>query len=590
MKKIYIFLILVLGFVLGGCGGNKTTFESYIDKINIPTEVEGELFLPAQVNTDGKHDIYWNSSDNSVIKVSNNNIITRDDGLLYYTTTIKQKSEDIKVTLTMTLEVKELGSTTKDYIIVVLGEKEIEQEDQDVVDLTFLAVNDFHGAVIHKNCGLSVLGNYIINEKNKHKNSTVIISSGDMFQGSAISNMTQGAVMVEAMNEIGFDAMCMGNHEFDWGIDLIKNYNNKTSNPVANFPIICCNIYDKKTNKPVDWCQPYTIVERSGIKVGIIGAMGYGLESSIAQNRIAPFEFMEPVALIQKYTKYLRENKDCDIVVLTIHDNTSGIINHTLADLSGVYQLDAVFNGHTHSTYAGETLGTDNIRMPYVQSGCYGKAVGKIVLTYDKTKNAVIECSAENVRMSPTICDSNEKLDQIIKKYDDITAPIAGEVLGIAGTTIDQPKCARWAVDVIQKYSGCQVGFINNGGIRKGAFPIGMGEEVKVSKIWDIMPFDNKVKTCVMTAYDCVRAYNSYDMLHSGNCYVDGNDNFVLNGKVCDPNELITVAAVDYVFDKPDFPFLGGTNQIDTGDLFRDYLIQAVRDECKGGNKWQCAR
>ena len=75
-------------------------------------------------------------------------------------------------------------------------------ENQETVKFTFFALNDFHGSVINDNGGMSVIGNYIISEKNKYPDTTVVLSSGDMFQGSAISNMTQGGVVVECTHSV----------------------------------------------------------------------------------------------------------------------------------------------------------------------------------------------------------------------------------------------------------------------------------------------------------------------------------------------------------------------------------------------------
>ena len=79
--------------------------------------------------------------------------------------------------------------------------------------------------------------------------------------------------------------------------------------------------------------------------------------------------------------------------------------------------------------------------------------------------------------------------------------------------------------------------------------------------------------------------YYSNDVLHSDNVEVI-NGKLYFNGKECSDTDKFTVAAVDYIFDKENFPFLKAENQATTGELFRDYLIQAVKDQCKNGDKW----
>lgn len=577
MKKILIYVIVLFTFFLTGC---SNPFDKYVKLVEVPTEVSDTFYLPTQVINDENHDIYWTSSNPDIIKISNSNII-QIEGLLYYTVSVSPSSIDTKVVLTMTLEVVNKGTITKEYEVTVL---KMDMTKQDEIEFTFFSLNDFHGTVIDDNGGISVIGNYIINEKNKFPETTIIVSSGDMFQGSAISNMTQGGVVVEAMNEIGFDAMAVGNHEFDWGIDVIKQYNNKTSEVKSNFPIICANIYEKATDKPVDWCDPYVIIEKAGIKIGIIGAIGSELESSIATAMVAPYEFKDPLPIVKEYTKKLRTELNCEIVVLAIHDNTLGT-NQIFADLTGDYQIDAVFNGHTHSTYAGDTMGSDNTIMPYIQSGSYGSNIGKIVIKYNKVNKKIVEGSSENIKVSKSLSSTNSKLDEIVNKFNEKIKDVSEEVLGIAGTNIDQITCARWAVNVIRDYSGCEIGFINNGGIRNGAFPIRNNENITVGKVWEIMPFDNFVKTCTMTVDLVIEAYYANDVLHSDNVEVKNGELYV-NGVKCNGDETFTVAAVDYIFDKTNFPFLKADNQATTGELYRDYLIQAIKDECKNGEKW----
>lgn len=578
MKKVLLIICFIFTILLVGC--NKTN--NYIEKIIVPTEVTENFYLPAVVSNDGKHDIYWKSSNPDVIKISNSNIV-EINGLNNYSVTVKRLLEDVKVTLTMTLEIVGQDPIEKTYEVVVL---KMNIENEETVKFTFFALNDFHGSVINDNGGMSVIGNYIISEKNKYPDTTVVLSSGDMFQGSAISNMTQGGVVVECMNEIGFDAMAIGNHEFDWGIDVIKNYNNKTTDVKAEFPIICCNIYEKATNKPVDWCEPYVIVEKAGFKIGIIGAIGSSLESSIATNMVAPYEFVDALPLVREYTKKLRTELGCEIVVLSIHDNTTGL-NQMIADYTGDYQVDAVFNGHTHSTYAAETMGSDGLMMPYIQSGSSGSSIGKITITYNRITKRIEECSSENIKVNKSLSSENAKINEIINKHNEKISVISDEIIGVAGKGIDRVDGAMWAANVIQKYSGCEIGFINGGGIRNAAFPIQMNQNITVGLMWEMMPFDNFVKTCTMTTSQIIDIYQGIDILHSDNIEVI-NGELYYNGRKCASNETFTVAAVDYIFDKPEYPFLESQNQQTTGVLFRDYLIQAIKDACKDGNKWVC--
>jgi 2',3'-cyclic-nucleotide 2'-phosphodiesterase/3'-nucleotidase len=94
-----------------------------------------------------------------------------------------------------------------------------------IVRLDILAINDFHGALAaaDRNPGAAALAAYLKAERAKNPAGTLVLSAGDMFQGSPDSNLLYGKTVVAFMNEVGFDAMALGNHEFDWGLDILRS-------------------------------------------------------------------------------------------------------------------------------------------------------------------------------------------------------------------------------------------------------------------------------------------------------------------------------------------------------------------------------
>lgn len=443
--------------------------------------------------------------------------------------------------------------------------------------LTILALNDFHGNVIDENGGLSRIGNFLIKEKNKA--TTTILASGDMLQGSALSNLTQGKVVLDVMGYIGFDAMTIGNHEFDWGIETISSLSE-----YAEFPFLAANIYDKRTNERVEWAKPYTTFTRDNLKIGVIGIIGKTLTEDISPTIISNYEFKDEYVIVKEMARVLRVDEQCDIVILSAHNNTKSD-NQAYADLSGDEQIDAVLNGHTHTNYHGEILGKDGIRMPYVQSASTGQYIGKIELTLENKK--VVDGSATNIRVSKVLADENTKINEIINGYNEDILEITSEVLGTAGVTIDRSRATSWAPDVIKYYTNKDVALINTGGIRSNAFPISADEAITVGKVWEIMPFDNVVKTVNMKASDVVGASPAGIQL-SSNAKINNNILYIDNVAI-DKDAIISVATIDYLFDNTSYGFLDGTDQVNTGILFRDLLIDYIKEFCSGGDKFYAA-
>jgi 2',3'-cyclic-nucleotide 2'-phosphodiesterase/3'-nucleotidase len=209
-------------------------------------------------------------------------------------------------------------------------------------------MNDLHGAVeTSATQNLARTATYLKNQKAANPD-TLIIANGDMFQGTALSNYFLGQPVVDFMNEVGFDQLNVGNHEFDWGIDFLDRYwDGDLTNGEADFPLVSANIVHKTTRKPLTYSSPYSIVELPHIKVGIIGVIGSTLTSSISYSRVADYEFLDQVTTVAKYAKELRTQQSVDFVIVNIHLQGDAS-NRSLASLVGDERIDLIINGHTH--------------------------------------------------------------------------------------------------------------------------------------------------------------------------------------------------------------------------------------------------
>ena len=143
-------------------------------------------------------------------------------------------------------------------------------------EIKIYSLNDFHGMIFSDNSGsgISKIGDFLVNQK-KENDCVIVLSAGDMFQGGSVSTLTKGEALVEAMNIIGFDAMTIGNHEFDWGIETILKYNDyNQDNGELNCKFIISNIIDKSLNEKPEWALPYTTFIKNGLKIGVLGIIG----------------------------------------------------------------------------------------------------------------------------------------------------------------------------------------------------------------------------------------------------------------------------------------------------------------------------
>ena len=217
-----------------------------------------------------------------------------------------------------------------------------EQEDK-IVNIELFALNDFHGNVKDSDTGLGISKTATLLKKYPtNVNNALYVSQGDMWQGSAESNMTRGQLVNDWMNQLGFTSMTLGNHEFDWDSSFVR-----TNSNLASFPYLGINIYDRSTNKRVDYCDASTVIDKNGAKIGIIGAIG-DCYSSISASKVQDIYFKvgdELTSLVKNEAIRLRNEEKCDFIIYSLHEDDE---NYNI-ELSNY--VDLVLEGHTHQNY-----------------------------------------------------------------------------------------------------------------------------------------------------------------------------------------------------------------------------------------------
>lgn len=440
-----------------------------------------------------------------------------------------------------------------------------------VDQLNIYYLNDFHGAILEdgSDMGLAKIGNLILDEENNHPDNTIFIGGGDFLQGTLISNYFDGSSTMDVFNHLGLDAFTIGNHEFDWGIDVVTNFRDPSSGSLqVDFPLLGANIFYEGTHTRPDFIDPYTVIERGNLKIGVIGVMGSGLESSIANSRITGYYFDDPVYWTAYYAEQLRTVEHVDVVLAEIHDNgVSSGYNQQMSALTGDQRIDAVFNGHSHSTYA-QYITRTGVRLPYLQSGSSGTNLGKVTLTLNENKQ-VTEAYVENMTSSSDarLRTANAAIESLIQTYVAQIEPLLNEVIITSGEYMSTSALTNYMAELIRLASDSDVGFHNSGGTRDY---ISSGEDITVAKLYSIFPFDNRIKTTYLTGAQIKAFMNS--------TYGSYNSTRVPN-MVFEDDVYYKAATNDYVFDSPTNPFVTGINTEDTGILIRDVLEQVLRNQ-----------
>jgi 5'-nucleotidase len=173
---------------------------------------------------------------------------------------------------------------------------------------------------------------------------TLLVDSGDMFQGTPYFNLYKGEAEILAMNKLGYDCGTMGNHDFDGGIDNFLLQMSK-----ANFPIVVCN-YDFLDTPLEDKIPPYVVVKKGKVKIGIIG-VGIELQGLVPADLYGNVKYSDPVAIVNRHARYLKHSRHCDLVICLSHlgysYDSNKISDKKLAENS--FDIDVILGGHTHT-------------------------------------------------------------------------------------------------------------------------------------------------------------------------------------------------------------------------------------------------
>ena len=269
--------------------------------------------------------------------------------------------------------------------------------------LDFFNINDFHGSIENSSSqgepGLSKLATYIKQQRAKNEDGFVLTSSGDMWQGSALSNIFKGAIVNEWMSYIGFDCMTLGNHEFDWGVDrIISNMED------MNFPVINCNVEEKELAKPVDWIEDTAMINVKGLNIGFIGAIGEGQGGDILASISYNLNFPDPSDYAVNAAKKLKK-EGADLIVYLLHDSCE-----TITDTVASY-MDVIFCGHTHD---GENEMVNGV--PAVQAYSNGKDISHVKLTYNTSTKSITYNTHEIVDLRRLNLPNDADTDAIINR------------------------------------------------------------------------------------------------------------------------------------------------------------------------------
>ena len=212
-------------------------------------------------------------------------------------------------------------------------------------------------------------------QRKEHPKNLLLFDSGDFSQGSSYYTMFKGDVEVGLMNRMGYDAVTIGNHEFDFGLENMARVFK-----MAKFPIVCAN-YDFTGTVCEGLVKPYVVLKRNGVRVGVFG-LGAKLQGLVSGKNCVGVKYLNPAEVTRKMVDILRNQEKCDVVICLSHlgwDISDYSDEELIPDTRGI---DIVLGGHSH-TFMKEVQYLKNLDGKQVaddQNGKHAALVGKLVV------------------------------------------------------------------------------------------------------------------------------------------------------------------------------------------------------------------
>ncbi len=374
------------------------------------------------------------------------------------------------------------------------------------LELTILYTNDIHAQVRPMQApwleGQPRVGGFahvatLVSRYRETRSNVLFLSAGDVMTGPPISRLTKGEAIFDLMNVMGYDAMCLGNHEFDQGWrNTVRRINQ------ADFPVLAANIFFKGTEIP--FTMPCTILQRGPVRIGIIGVLGRtaALET-INRRLVTALEFRDQTGIVREWVAKLRPH--VDVLILLAHEGVAGMqssnaesapqreLTKDIEVASAVPGIDVLITGHAHRGVEVPIAipGTSTL---LVSTYGLGTRLGRLTLTLDPRTRTITGHEGVLIPVLSDRIPADPVVAARIAYWEKKVAAITGEVIG--RSTIDltrnyygESPLGDLTADAIREAAHADIAITNSGSLRAD---IARGD-VTVGQVLAVYPFENPV-------------------------------------------------------------------------------------------------
>ncbi|MFH1843571.1 MAG: bifunctional UDP-sugar hydrolase/5'-nucleotidase [bacterium] len=350
----------------------------------------------------------------------------------------------------------------------------------------------------------------------------MMVDVGDFYQGTPIGNKSFGEAVVDYFNYMSYDLVVPGNHEFDLGRDVVAKLAQQ-----AQMPFLAANLVEESTGEVVEWCLPTLMLDKGGIKIGVVGIITPGTEHMSFPDNIAGLQFLPMPETIARYRDELRA-AGADLICLAIHeglpfDPVEGWANIATTreeageQAGGTYGLaqgeeyinlmelvnlvpgiDFAIGGHTHRGYTKPWIDPLNHTLCFETFG-NGSSLGHAILKFDTGTRSLIGYEAPHDRGVIITLHEDElwpdaEMAEQLRPWLEKTDAEMNQVVGQSAVNLGRGDAGSNLVgnlvtDAMRSYFDADFAVQNNGGLRAD---ISSGD-ITARDVFSVLPFGNQL-------------------------------------------------------------------------------------------------
>lgn len=367
--------------------------------------------------------------------------------------------------------------------------------------VSIFAINDFHGTVEEdltgKNLGMAKLAQ-VISELQAANPESIFVSAGDNYQGSSLSNLSQGKIVSDFFKYMNLAASTIGNHEFDWGSERFAEWERD-----GGFSFLACNLIEKQSGKLPSWCKEYELFNVGGHTICVIGVATIDTIFTTKKDLIEGYDFLDPAKTVRKVLRKVQATYHPEAVVVLSHigshiNRLSGTPvsaandpkdKFELEDLCKIKGIDAVITGHSHELVNAKLNGK-----PVVQAMNYGRAVSQIRIKFNEKGVSKVEGRVIQAHKDRAEITENKDMLALLGKYKSEYGNQLGEKIAFVESELSHEETVPnvtplgFVVTTAMKAAfNADFAVTNGGGLRKSI----KAGTLTVNDMWELIPFDN---------------------------------------------------------------------------------------------------